>query len=225
MRKSNLHLNKSYLLGLGFLWILSACAPSGEKTSRVDQLPFYNEATFTPHWLSPSSAALDTFHKIAPFSFTDQNGLVVNEETVEGKIYVTDFFFTTCPGICPKMTANMTLVQEAFLDDPNVLILSHSVTPNKDSTEVLAAYASEHGVQSNKWLLLTGDRQEIYTMGREQYFVEEDLGLERSPNEFLHTENFVLIDQNRHIRGIYNGLNKGSVQQLIADIRTLKANG
>ncbi|MEL6813164.1 MAG: SCO family protein, partial [Bacteroidota bacterium] len=144
-------------------------------------------------------------------------------KTFENKIYVTDFFFTLCPGICPKMTANMSILQEEFKNDSHVLLLSHSVTPERDSISVLKEYALEHGVMSHTWHLVTGDRDEIYTLGRSSYFVEEDLGLVRSKDDFLHTENFVLIDKNKHIRGIYNGLNKGSIQQLIADIHTLKA--
>ncbi len=141
---------------------------------------------------------------------------------MEGKIYVADFFFTICPGICPKMTSNMALLQEAFLDDDNVLLLSHSVMPRRDSVAVLKEYAEDHGIVSNKWHLLTGDREEIYRLGRNFYFVEEDLGLVKESSDFLHTENFVLVDGNRHIRGIYNGLNKTAIDQLIADIRTLE---
>ncbi|MEM6380943.1 MAG: SCO family protein, partial [Bacteroidota bacterium] len=146
----------------------------------------------------------------------------LTEEDVEGKIYVTDFFFTSCPGICPKMTANMMLIQEAFLHDEDVLLLSHSVTPEYDSVAVLKEYAELEGVEDTKWHLLTGDRQMIYDLGRYQYFVEEDLGLVKDTEEFIHTENFVLIDRSRRIRGIYNGLNKAAVSQLIADIKTLQ---
>jgi protein SCO1/2 len=100
--------------------------------------------------------------------------------------------------------------------------LSHSVTPEHDSIPVLKEYAEDKGIDSQKWHLVTGDRDQIYKLGRKDYFVEEDLGLEKDIDEFLHTENFVLIDKDKHIRGIYNGLNKTSVSQLIADIKTLK---
>ena len=116
----------------------------------------------------------------------------------------------------------MSLLQEAYLDDPEIMLISHSVTPELDSVEVLQRYAEEKGVISGKWQLLTGDRALIYDLGRNQYFVEEDLGLEKAADDFLHTENFVLIDKNQHIRGIYNGLNKTAVRQLITDIKTLK---
>ena len=119
------------------------------------------------------------------------------------------------------MTKNMTLLQEEFKDDDDVLLLSHSVTPTIDSVAQLKKYALDKGVLNN-WHLVTGDKKEIYDLGRKFYFVEEDLGEPKGLDDFLHTENFVLIDKNKHIRGIYNGLNKNSVMQLIADIKTLK---
>ncbi len=190
--------------------------------SRIDRLPYYGESSFTPYWLGPADPALDTFHKISSFSLTDQDGLAVTEKTFENKIYVTDFFFTICPGICPKMTDNMYLLQEEFIEDDDVLFLSHSVTPERDSVPVLKAYANDKGVRSGKWHLVTGAQEEIYRLGRLDYFVEEDLGAEKDLDEFLHTENFVLIDKNLHIRGIYNGLNKASIRLLISDIKLLQ---
>jgi protein SCO1/2 len=184
-------------------------------------LPYYSEASFSPHWINRHDAVLDSFHTIPDFSFTNQNGEIIDQKTFAGKIYVTDFFFTTCPGICPKMTANLKKVQDAFVDESRVLLLSHSVTPDYDKVDVLKKYASKTGAIDGKWHLVTGERDQIYNLGRQFYFVEEDLGESRSPEEFLHTENFILLDQNRHIRGIYNGLNKASVQQLLADIKTL----
>ncbi|MEL6535698.1 MAG: SCO family protein [Bacteroidota bacterium] len=198
------------------------CNQTGENRSRVQRLPFYNEATFTPHWLAPNDPALETFHRISPFQLINQEGDTVTHETFRDKIYVADFFFTICPGICPKMTSNMSRVQEAFLNDDEVLLLSHSVTPEMDSVPVLKEYAEAKGVLSEKWHLVTGSQQAIYRMGRQDYFVEEDLGMSKGEDEFLHTENFVLIDGKGHIRGIYNGLKKHSINQLIADIRTLK---
>lgn len=193
-----------------------------EETSRVDYLPYYNEANFTPHWLTPGSNEEQEFHKIPNFSLTNQLGNTVSQETFKNKIYVTDFFFTSCPGICPTMTSNMSKIQEEFINDNEVLLLSHSVTPTLDSIPVLNSYAVSKGVIPNKWHLVTGNRDEIYELGRKAYFVEESLGLEQTKDDFLHTENFVLIDKNKHIRGIYNGLNRTSINQLIIDIKTLK---
>jgi len=204
---------------------LLGCHESAPNKSRVATLPFYEEATFTPHWIAPNDETLDTFHRISPFKLTNQEGDIITEKTFKDKIYVVDFFFTICPGICPKMTANMMVLQDEFLQDEEIRLLSHSVTPERDSVPVLKKYAEKKGILSNKWHLATGTQQEIYKLGRKDYFVEEGLGLEKEEDEFLHTENFVLVDKNRQIRGIYNGLKKTAIQQLIADIRTLKKEG
>ena len=195
---------------------------ASEEDSRVDHLPYYEDATFTPNWFDPEDERLQTFHRISPFTLVNQEGKPITDKDFQGKIYITDFFFTICPGICPKMTANMSILQEEFIDDDEVLLLSHSVTPERDSVPVLKEYAEVEGILSGKWHLATGDREQIYQLARRDYFVEEDLGLEKDVDEFLHTENFVLIDKNGHIRGIYNGLNRTAIQQLIADIKTLK---
>lgn len=186
----------------------------------TDSLPYYEDASFTPHWLSKETSG--GFHSIPDFSLINQFGDSITGASLRGKIYVADFFFTTCPGICPKMTDNMCLVQDSFLEDNEVQILSFSVTPEIDSVSVLKAYAERKNVISKNWHLLTGNRDIIYDLGRKSYFVEEDLGVNKSNDDFLHTENFVLIDQQGHIRGIYNGLNKASVNQLIQDIHLLK---
>lgn len=196
-----------------------------EVGSRVETLPYYGDPSFTPQWLEVDATELEDFHRISAFSLLNQEGDTLHSEDLNGKIYIADFFFTSCPGICPKMTSNMAILQEAFLEDPNVILLSHSVTPERDSVSVLKRYAEEKGILSAKWHLLTGDRQEIYSLGRNDYFIEEDLGVEKEVDDFLHTENFVLIDQEKYIRGIYNGLNKSDINQLIADIQTLKKQG
>lgn len=201
---------------------LAACQETPENTSRVETLPFYNEATFTPHWISADDRILDSFHRISPFKLVNQEGEVITEKTFQNKIYVADFFFTICPGICPQMTSNMMILQDEFLEDEDVLLLSHSVTPERDSVPVLKQYAEDKGILSKKWHLATGSQHDIYSLGRTSYFVEEDLGIDKDIDAFLHTENFVLIDKNLHIRGIYNGLNKTAIKQLIADIKTLK---
>ena len=211
-----------YIMAILMLSTIGCSAPVQERSSRVDKLPYYNEATFTPIWFETEANVPDDFHQIPDFSLWNQNGRSITEKDIDGKIFVTDFFFTSCPGICPKMTTNMSIIQEAFLGDEEVLLLSHSVTPEYDSIPILKSYADMKGVVDNKWHLLTGNREEIYDLGRNQYFVEEDLGLAKDPDDFIHTENFVLIDGTRRIRGIYNGLNKTAVNQLIADIKTLK---
>lgn len=207
---------------------MSAVIPPPEFVERARDegpLPFYADAAFTPHWVSPGGAELDEFHTVAPFELTNQDGDLVTQETFDQKIYVTDFFFSTCPGICKAMTRNMADLQETFADDPDVLFLSHSVTPDVDDVEQLAGYARANGVRSGKWHLVTGDRELIYRLGRRSYFVDENQGEEVGADQFLHTENFVLVDRHRHIRGIYNGLNKASLGQLVADVKRLKQEG
>ena len=143
-----------------------ACNNEKTKTSRVDELPYYNEATFTPIWLEDDKIAAKDLHRIAPFSLINQEGDTITEKTFKGKIYVTDFFFTSCPGICPKMTANMAVIQDEFLKDKDILILSHSVTPERDSVPVLKEYAENKGIISGKWHLVTGSQEEIYRLKR-----------------------------------------------------------
>lgn len=218
--------NKSFLLllvsGLFSACKLQEATPPKEETSRVERLPYFHEASFTPLWLKKDAPALDTLHTIPDFSLQNQDGTTITKQTFAGKIYVANFFFTTCPGICPRMKDNMRLIQKAFEADPNVLLISHSVTPNEDTVPILKQYAKRHHISSTKWHLVTGNQKEIYQLGRQAYFVEEDLGLQKKDDAFLHTENFVLIDTAFRIRGIYNGLNLSSIQTLIQDIKTLK---
>lgn len=190
--------------------------------SRVEILPYYDDPAFTPKWFSKDNDSLKIFHTIADFSLINQDGEAITNKTFNNKIYITDFFFTTCPGICPKMTASMMDLQKEFINDNDVMLLSHSVTPDIDSVPILKEYALKNEIVSSKWHLVTGNRKEIYDLGRKSYFVEEDLGKEKTEDDFLHTENFVLIDKNKQIRGIYNGLNPNDIVQLIADIKTLK---
>jgi protein SCO1 len=191
---------------------LFACQSKPERT-----LPYYDTPDFTPKWVLN-----ENFHQIRPFSLINQKNETFTEADMEGKICVVDFFFTSCPGICPKMASSMIVLQTEFLDDDNILLLSHSVTPDYDSVPVLQRYAAEKGVDYNRWKLLTGKRSEIYDLGRKYYFVEEDEGIMREEDYFLHTENFILIDKQRHIRGIYNGIDPNSIQSLIADIKVLQ---
>lgn len=166
-------------------------------------------------------------HKIAPFAFTNQNGIKVTNKDYEGKIYVADFFFTTCQTICPKMTDNMVWLQDKIKDNPKVKLLSHSVFPNEDTVEVLKKYAKEKGVIDSKWNLVTGNQKEIYKIARQSYLVVKT-GKPEELYDMVHTENFVLVDQKGRIRGFYNGLNidekvKGekNLTQLLEDIELL----
>jgi protein SCO1/2 len=185
-------------------------------------LPFYIAPDFTPLWIKEGSSRLDSIHHIPAFSFTDQLGDTITERTVQDKIYVADFFFTSCPGICPRLTKNLALVQAAFKNDTGVVLLSHSVTPEKDNAAVLKRYALNYGVMDHKWHLLTGNRDSIYEIARKSYFADEDLGQQLGSNDFLHTENVLLIDGKRRIRGIYKGTSPLEMENLVRDIKTLQ---
>ena len=204
-----------------YLLICIVCTAACKQKADADarQLPFYNTASFTPVFVNEVP---DSFHRIPPFHLTDHTGKDFTEQDLDGKISVVDFFFTACPGICPRMSTNMKVLQDSFLTNDRIQLLSHSVTPAFDSVPVLQQYAIRKGVNSKRWRLLTGPKEEIYTLGRRFYFVEEDEGEKRDTSQFLHTENFILLDGKRHIRGIYNGLSLPSIRNLIEDIRELE---
>jgi protein SCO1 len=184
-------------------------------------LPFINKPDFTPEWIGKNETGYSSIHQIPSFSFTDQDGKLVTEKTVAGKIYVANFIFTRCGSICPKMTANMGLLQERFRDNDNVIFLSHSVTPGMDSVPVLKKYAEAKGVISGKWHLLTGREEDIYMLAKKQYYAGDTIGYYQAGNEFLHTENFILLDRLRRIRGVYNGVLPLEMERLAEDIDLL----
>ena len=160
------------------------------------------------------------YHTIANFELINQNGDTITQEDYEDKIYVADFFFTTCQTICPIMTDQMYRVQQEILNDDEVLLLSHSVTPEIDSVAQLKRYAIEKGVNDLKWNLVTGDRKQIYDLARKSYLVVKDDNSE--DYGMVHTENFALIDKKKQIRGLYNGISPVSVDSLLQDIKRLK---
>ena len=161
------------------------------------------------------------YHQIASFNLTNQIGQVVNQNTTKNKIYIANFFFATCQSICPMMSNQLQEVQKAFLADDSVLILSHSVNPLHDTVAVLSNYADTYGVKTNKWHLLTGNKKQIYDLAKTSYLVNafEDDG---SPEGFLHSELFLLIDKKARIRGMYDGTNTSEVKKLIEDVKLLK---
>ena len=161
------------------------------------------------------------YHQIADFRLTNQNGNIVTQRDYDGKIYVADFFFTTCPSICPKMTQNMGLLQNEILDDPQVMLLSYSVTPKIDSVAVLKKYALEKGVIDTKWNLLTGDKKTIYQLARKSYLAVKEDG-DGGPYDMIHTENFILVDPKKRIRGFYDGTDPEAMSDLLSDIAILK---
>lgn len=184
-------------------------------------LPIYQPAEVSFELVDSSLQHVKKYHKIANFSLTNQNGNRISQRDYQGKIYVADFFFTTCPSICPIMTNNMAYIQSKIMDDPQVKLLSFSVTPEIDSVPQLKKYAQEKGVNDKKWNLLTGDKKEIYTLARKSYFVVKEDG-DGGPHDMIHTENFVLVDPEKRIRGYYDGTDKAAMENLLADLKTLK---
>ena len=184
-------------------------------------MPIYQPAEVSFELVDSTLQHVKKYHRIANFRLTNQNGHIVTQQDYENKIYVADFFFTTCPSICPIMTDNMGYVQSQILNDPNVKLLSFSVTPEIDSVPQLKKYALEKGVKDEKWNLLTGDKKEIYTLARKSYFVVKEDG-DGGPHDMIHTENFVLIDPDKRIRGYYDGTDRAAMQTLLEDMTTLK---
>jgi len=161
------------------------------------------------------------YHKIADFRLVNQNGEIITQDTYKDKIYVADFFFTTCQTICPIMTGHMKEIQDRLQDEPDVLLLSHSVTPRIDSVARLKKYALAKGVNDAKWNLVTGDKKQIYELARKSYLAAKSDG-DGGPYDMVHTENFVLIDKKKRIRGFYDGTNPEDIDRLLEDIKILK---
>lgn len=184
-------------------------------------IPYFDTADFEPLWIGDEIESNTNLHKIADFSFVNQNNETVTNDTYKDKLYVTDFFFTTCPSICPMMTKNMYHLQEHFKETNEVMLLSHTVTPWVDSVAQLKRYAIANEVIDSKWNLVTGTEEDLYRIARTSYFAEKEIGLQLSSDDFLHTENFILVDGNRHIRGIYNGTIKKDIERIKEDIEVL----
>lgn len=186
-------------------------------------LPVYNPADVNPELVDSTVQYVSKYHTIADFSFTNQNGKTVTQKDYEGKVYVADFFFTTCGSICPKMTTNLVDVQKVIKNNPKVKLLSLSVFPETDTVPALKAYAKKYGVIDAKWNLVTGDKKEIYTLARKSYLAVK-MGKPEELYDMVHTENFVLVDQKKRVRGFYDGTKKEEIQRLIEDINWLCEN-
>ena len=186
-------------------------------------LPIFNPSDVNPELVDTTVQYISKYHTISDFSFTNQNGKSITQKDYEGKIYVADFFFTSCKSICPKMTTNLVEVQKAFLDNSKVKLLSFSVMPDIDSVSVLKEYAKINSVIDSKWNLVTGDKKAIYAMARKSYLAVKQ-GKPEELYDMVHTENFVLVDSKRRIRGFYDGTKKEEIQRLIEDINWLCEN-
>ena len=186
-------------------------------------LPIYNPSMVNPELVDSTIQHVGKYHRVADFSFVNQNGKIVTNKDYNGKIYVADFFFTTCPTICPKMTGNMAKIQQSIKANPKVMLLSHTVTPDIDSVPVLKKYAVDKGVMDSKWNLVTGDKKDIYSIARKSYLAVK-LGKPDELYDMVHTENFVLVDSQRRVRGFYDGTDDNEIIRLIEDIQWLSEN-
>ena len=186
-----------------------------------ENLPVYNPTDFNPELVDASLRNTESQHTVAAFELVNHNGKTITEKDYENKIYVTDFFFTRCPSICPVMSNNMEKLQSAFLEDKEVMFLSMSVTPIMDSIPILKKYAEKHGVIDSKWNIATGDKKHIYNLARKSYFAVVDQG-DGGLQDFIHTPNFILVDKEKRIRGVYDGTKDDEIERIIQDIALLQ---
>lgn len=184
-------------------------------------LPVYAPAQVNAEMVDSTIQHVKKYHTIADFRLINQNGDTITQNNYKEKIYVADFFFTTCQTICPIMTDHMLLIQEKLQDDNEIRLLSHTVTPEIDSVPQLKKYAIEKGVNDSMWNLVTGDKKEIYRLARKSYLVAKEIP--DFPDDLIHTENFVLVDTKKQIRGFYDGTDPLAIEQLLKDIQILKA--
>jgi protein SCO1/2 len=221
---------KQYKIFISFFVIFSMVTITAFYTVLKPKktLQVYNPSDVNPELVDSTVQYVALDHTIADFAFTNQNGKIITQKDYEGKIYVADFFFTTCGSICPKMTNNMVWLQNQIKDNPKVMLLSHSVTPDIDSVSVLKKYTLEKGVIDSKWNLVTGNKKDIYYIARKSYLAVKT-GKPSEMYDMVHTENFILVDSKRRIRGFYDGTNLDgptepgikNVKQLLEDITFL----
>ena len=213
---------KRDFITVGFILIFSAAAVYMFYVilKPIEVLPIYQPSEVNEKLVDSSIIHVAKYHKISDFKLTNQNGKEITQANYKDKIYVADFFFTTCQDICPVMTKNMYQLQEELKNDNEILLLSHTVIPEVDTVEQLKEYAIENNVDDSKWNLVTGDKKQIYELARKSYLAVEDSNF----NEFdmIHTENFMLIDKEKQIRGFYDGTNSEEINRLLKDIEILK---
>ena len=208
-----------------FVLIIFSC----QKMSKINkdseytiELPYYNEPTFTPIWLDKSDPKIKNIHSIKTFDFQNQEGKWISQSNLKGKIYIANFFFTSCTTVCPKMATNLLKVQNEFSNNDKVKIMSHTVMPWVDNQKRLKEYGEINNIDSKFWYLLTGPKDEIYKIARESYFADEGFGKSVTTiDDFIHTEKFFLIDSNNKIRAIYNGTLSLETSRMIEDIKSL----
>lgn len=189
-----------------------------------EKLPVYQPDMVNAEMVDSTVQYVRKYHTIADFKLVNQNGDTITQDYYKDKIYIADFFFTTCLSICPIMTDHMKKIQERLKKekDPQVYLLSHTVIPEHDSVPVLKEYAIEKGVDSSRWNLVTGDKKQIYDLARKSYLATKTKG-DGGPYDMIHTENFVLVDKDQQIRGFYDGTDPEAIDKLMEDIKILEA--
>ncbi|MBE9464332.1 SCO family protein [Dyadobacter subterraneus] len=205
---------KKLIIFFVLIGLISGCESGSKK------LPILGERDWVTKKVDGKEVTDTIYNVIPPFTFTNQYGDTVTEKIVENKIYVTDFFFTTCPTICPVMKRQMVKVYKEFKDNPDVMILSHTIDPEHDTPQVLNKFAKDLGVEGKQWQFLTGPKEKIYEIGQKSYLsaAQEDKTAEGG---FLHSGAFILIDKEKHIRGMYDGTTEEGTQKLIQGIKSL----
>jgi len=207
-------------IGFILLFSIAAIALFYKILKPVETLPIYQPAEVNEKLVDSSVIHVSKYHKISDFKLINQNGKEITEEFYKDKIYVADFFFTTCQDICPIMTKNMYQLQEKLKNYNDILFLSHTVIPEIDTVQQLKKYAIENKIDESRWNLVTGDKKQIYDLARKSYLAVEDT--EFGDYDMIHTENFMLIDKKRQIRGFYDGTDDLEIQRLLNDIEILK---
>jgi len=186
------------------------------------QLPVFNPVDVNPRLVDDAVKHISRDHKISDFKLVNQNGDTITQADFEDKIYIADFFFTRCQTICPIMAVNMSELQEYYKNDDDLRFLSHSVTPIIDSVSVLREYAVKQKAIPGKWEITTGKKAHIYELARKSYFAVLDEG-DGGDQDFIHTEQFILVDKNKQIRGFYDGTDATEIERIIKDIEVLKS--
>lgn len=204
------------------LWIHGCATQTPQPVSDPDQLPYFRDAMLTPEWFQAGDPVLDSIHRIPAFSLSDQQGAPFTETDMNGRICISNFFFTRCKSICPNMTLQLKHLQDTLGVASDIQWLSFSVDPEADSISVMNAYANDYGLKADNWKLLTGNRDSIYHLARLGFFAGDSTGRISPTSEFLHTENVILTDGYRRIRGVYNGTLRVEMDRLLEDIQILR---
>lgn len=221
MLKINLKPSEWLKIGVLILVFVVGSTAAYQILQPKPRLPIYNPSDLNPAVVDDDLERVGRGHRIGDFDLIDQWGNKADSSLLQGKIYVADFFFTTCPTICIDMGANFQRIQETYKDEDRFHLVSHTVMPEIDTVEVMHAYGERMGVIKGKWHLLTGEKRELYRMARREYFAVMEQGTSFDEHDFIHTENVILVDEKKRIRGFYDGTSDLDIDRLIGDIQIL----